>query len=153
MIMSMHVSIAAPGGGNLDLGAPYELLAKFEWKGNDWVSEGDTNGVSVDGDSESFTFESYELVYAVVLKGGTDNHVEYYPDGVYSGQLDNTDLSNPGGNPGLSNIKFYTKNQWKGIIGVEKSIAGEVAGIGALLLAIGFMLRKRTINQLSNNIE
>lgn len=123
MILSMHVSLAAAGGGNLELGDPYEFLVKFEWKGNDWEAEGSSNSVTVTGSAISVSFESETPIYAVVIKGATDNDTVYF-NGVYRGELDNLGLSNPGGNPDISNISFYTmtdEEPWEGTIKIIKS--------------------------------
>ncbi|WP_422486356.1 DUF7601 domain-containing protein [Gudongella sp. DL1XJH-153] len=124
MILSMHVSFAVQGGGNLDLEDPYVELAKFEWKGNSWKAEGSSNGITVTGSAIEVEFESDDYpIYAVVIKGGTDNDVIYFDDGVYSGSFDNSDLSNPSGEPDLSNITFYTK--YVGEIEIEKIVTDE----------------------------
>ena len=125
MILSMHVSFAVQGGGNLDLDDSYIELAKFDYPWNAGDSDG---GVTItSGSAIEVSFTSEEPVYAIVIKGSTDNHVIYYNNGVYSGSFDNSELELPNdnnpGSPGVSNIKFYTMHL--GDITIEKIVEDE----------------------------
>ncbi len=101
-------AFAAANGGNQACPSGTIQIAKFEWNGNGYVAEGDTNGVSVSGNSAtgSFTSSTYPIA-AVVVKGATDAKIDTYDPAVTSGSFTNVGLNNGGNNtPAISNIKF-----------------------------------------------
>jgi len=110
MALASTQAFATQGGGNEDCPSGTIQIAKFNWDDdNGYVAEGNTNGVSITGDTTSGTFNSATYpIAAVVVKGAIDAKIDTYNPAVTSGSFDNTGLSTPNDNntPAISNIKF-----------------------------------------------
>ncbi len=97
------------GGGNIECPVGTTLLAKYELTGGVYVAESGGTDVSVTGGATSGSFtvlKANTTVSAVVVKGSTDAKTMNYSN-VTSGNFDNVDLENGGGNtPAISNVKI-----------------------------------------------
>lgn len=102
-------AFATQGGGNEDCPAGTIQIAKFEWKHGQYKPEGNTNGVSVTGNTQTATFSSTTYtIAAVVVKASHDAKIDVYNPAVTSGTFNNDGLFKPNGKPGpdISNVKF-----------------------------------------------
>jgi hypothetical protein len=107
----LQTTRAAPDGGNTNCPGGTTLVAKFEYSGGSYVSEGGSGGVTISAASAtSANWTSTAPIAAVVVKGGTGNVITTYAPAQTSGSFSNAGLPTVGnGNvPDISNVKFCT---------------------------------------------